>query len=132
MIRTALCDSFKLDIIQGRHVSDDDYRIALYDASAELSAATERYSPNGEVTGFGYDAGGKSLDDLRTGLNNGSAFMSFGDVVFENISVIASGCMIYNASKEGRAVAVFDFGQEVEARNGKLTVSIPSSVIAIV
>ena len=132
MIKTALCDSFKLDILQGRHSPKDDYRIALYDASAKFDQKTEFYTSNGEVSGFGYKAGGKSLDDLRTGLNNGSAFMSFGDVIFENISVIASGCMIYNASKEGRAVAVFNFGKEVEARNGKLTVSIPSSVIAIV
>lgn len=132
MISTALCDSFKLEILQGRHLMNDEYKIALYDASADLGQETKNYTANGEVEGFGYERGGKILGDLRTGLTDGSAHMSFGDVIFENVSVIASGCMIYNASKENRAVAVFGFGQDVEARNGKLTISIPSSVIAIV
>ena len=132
MIRTALCDSFKLDILQGRHSVTDEYKIALYDNSVDMGEETQAYTTEGEVEGLGYESGGKVLGDIRTDLIDGSAHMSFGDVIFENVSVIASGCMIYNASKENRAVAVFGFGQDVEARNGKLTISIPSSVIAIV
>lgn len=127
MIRTALCDSFKLDLLMGRQKIDDQYMIALYGPDASINRDSSEYTSNGEVSGNGYEPGGKELAGARAYLQDGSAFLAFDEVRWDNISVVASGCMIYNRSAGNRAVATFSFGQDVEARNGKFTVHIPSS-----
>ena len=127
MIRTALCDNFKLDILMGRQSSKDIYMMALYSDDAELGSFTTEYTATGEVSGSGYTDGGKQLENVRTYSEGGSAFLVFDEVRWENVSIAASGCMIYNQSAENRAVATFSFGKTVEARNGKFTVEIPSS-----
>lgn len=127
MIRTSLCDSFKLDLLIGRQSVNDEYMLALYSPGAMLNRDTTQYTPTGEVVGNGYMAGGKHLTGASAYTKDGSAFLSFDEVVWDNVSVVAAGCLIYNKSAGNRAVATFNFGQDVEARNGKFTVHIPSS-----
>lgn len=127
MIRTALCDSFKLDLLVGRQSIDDQYMIALYGPDATIDRNSTAYTTNGEVTGIGYEPGGKELSGARAYLQDGSAFLVFDEVRWDNVSIVASGCMIYNRSANNRAVATFNFGNDIEARNGKFTVHIPSS-----
>ena len=40
MITSSLCDSYVFEIVQGVHQPGDDYRMALYDESADLSYET--------------------------------------------------------------------------------------------
>ena len=43
-ITTALCESYKRELLMGLHAITDDYRMALYVDGARLSAATTAYS----------------------------------------------------------------------------------------
>lgn len=126
-ITTAICDAYKRELLEGVHAIGDDYRMALYGAEAQLSGTTLAYTPAGEVSGEGYRAGGLAIPNVRVDSENGSSFIDFDAVVWERVSVAADGCLIYNASKSNRAVAVFNFGETLLARNGKIEVEAPNS-----
>ena len=67
-ITSAVCSSFKQELLQGKHDFDsaggDTFKIALYTSSATLGAATTDYSATNEITndaGSAYVAGGATL-----------------------------------------------------------------------
>ena len=126
-ITSALCNSYKQEILEGVHASTDTYKIALFDSNSGLSASTTAYSTSGEVEGTGYTAGGVTLTGFTTGLSTSTAYLTFSDPSWENSTITARGCMIYNSSKSNKAVAVFDFGQNVSSVNGTFTVDFPGA-----
>lgn len=126
-ITSALCNSFKQEILEGVHDSTDTYKLALFDSNANLSAATTAYSTSGESSGTGYTAGGVTLTGFTTGLSGSTAFLTFSDASFDNSTITSRGCMIYNSSKSNKAVAVFNFGQNVSSVNGTFTVDFPGA-----
>ena len=126
-ITSALCNSFKQEILEGVHDSTDTYKLALFDSNANLSAATTAYSTSGESSGTGYTAGGVTLTGFTTGLSGSTAFLTFSDASFENSTITSRGCMIYNSSKSNKALAVFNFGQNVSSVNGTFTVDLPAA-----
>lgn len=126
-ITSALCNSFKQEILEGVHASTDTYKIALFNSNSNLSASTTAYSTSGEVEGDGYSAGGVTLTGLSTGLSGSTAYLTFSDPSWANSTITARGCMIYNSSKSNKAVAVFDFGQNVSSVNGTFTVDFPGA-----
>lgn len=134
-ITSAICNSYKQEIIEGIHSSSDVYKIALYTSSATLGASTTAYSSTNEVSGTGYSAGGATLSGFTTGLSSSTAYLTFTDVAISNATITARGCLIYNSSKSNKAVAVFDFGSEISSVNGTFTVDFPgagaSSLIGI-
>lgn len=126
-ITSAICSSYKQEILEGVHASGDTYKIALYTSSANLSAATTAYSSTNEVTGTGYSAGGVVLSGFSTGLSSTTAYLTFSDPSWANATITARGCLIYNSSKSNKAVAVFDFGQNVTSTSGTFTVDLPAA-----
>jgi hypothetical protein len=126
-ITSALCNSYKQEILEGVHASTDTYKIALFDSNAGLSADTTAYSTSGEVEGTGYTAGGETLSGFTTGLSGSTAYLTFSDPSWANSTITARGCMIYNSSKSNKAVAVFNFGQNVSSVNGTFTVDFPGA-----
>ena len=134
-ITSAICNSYKQELLEGVHASTDTYKIALFDSNANLSAATTAYSTSGEISGTGYTAGGEELAGFTTGLSSSTAYLTFTDPAWSNATITARGCLIYNSSKSNKAVAVFDFGQNVSSVNGTFTVDFPgvgaSSLIRI-
>lgn len=122
-ITTAICNSYKQEILEGVHSSLDTYKVALYTDAATLSAATTAYSATNEVaTGSGYTAGGLTLANFTSGLSGSVAFVTFDDPQWTSASITARGCLIYNSSKSNKAVSVYDFGQNVTSVNGTFTV----------
>jgi hypothetical protein len=126
-IVTALCDSYKMELLMGVHAITDDYRMALFLDGARLSAATTGYTNEMEAVGEGYEAGGIAIPNMRVEKNGSEFYIDFDPVVYERLTVAVDGCLIYNASKESRAVAVFNFGETLLARNGKIEVEAPST-----
>jgi hypothetical protein len=126
-ITSAICNSYKQELLEGVHASTDTYKIALFDSNSNLSAATTAYSTNGEVSGTGYTAGGEELAGFTTGLSGSTAYLTFTDPAWSNATITARGCLIYNSSKSNKAVAVFDFGQNVSSVNGTFTVDFPGT-----
>lgn len=127
-ITTAICNSFKKEILEGVHESTDTYKIALYTSNATLGASTTAYSATHEVAnGSGYTTGGATLTGLATGLDGSTAYLTFSDPQWTEASITARGCLIYNSSQSNKAVAVFNFGQDVTSTNGTFTVDFPAA-----
>lgn len=126
-ITTAICNSYKQEILEGVHSSTDTYKIALYTSSATLSASTTAYSSTNEVTGTGYDAGGKTLTGYVSGLSTSTAYITFNDPSWTSSTITARGCLIYNSSKTNKAVACFDFGSDVISVSGTFTIDLPAA-----
>lgn len=134
-ITTAICNSYKKELFDGTHASGDTYKIALFTDAATLGAGTTAYSSTNEASGTGYTAGGKNLTGFTSGLDGSTAYVTFTDASWTSATITARGCLIYNSSKSNKAVAVFDFGQNVTSTNGTFTVDFPgigaSSLIRI-
>ena len=126
-ITTAICNSYKKEIMEGVHAAGDTYKLALFTSAASLGADTTAYGTTNEVSGTGYTAGGATLADLVTGLSGSTAYLTFTDPSWANATITARGCLIYNASKSNKAVAAFDFGGDVSSTNGTFTVDLPAA-----
>ena len=127
-ITTAVCNSYKKEILEGVHAAADTYKIALFTDAATLSAATTAYSSTNEVAnGNGYTTGGATLSGLTTGLADSVAYITFSDASWTNATITARGCLIYNSSKSNKAVAAFDFGGNITSTNGTFTVDLPAA-----
>jgi hypothetical protein len=125
-IRSAVPLSFKHEILDGIHDAGDDYRMALYTSGADLDAKTANYNGQaGEVTGGGYAKGGRPLSGRKTGVAGNISYLTFENPKWLNATFTARGALIYNASKQNRAVAVIDFGQDHTCTNGTFAVTLP-------
>lgn len=126
-ITTAICNSYKQEILEGVHTSTDTYKIALYTDAATLGAATATYSTTNEVVGTAYVAGGATLTGYVSGLSSNTAYITFSDPSWANSTITARGCLIYNSSKSNKAVAAFDFGANVVSVSGTFTIDLPAA-----
>lgn len=137
-ITTAMCSTFKEELLGGVHDLDTDtLKLALIrkdDASnptATYDSTTTNYSDvtgnSDEASGSGYSPGGGTLTSPVITLSGTTAFVDFADEAFSNVTVEASGCIIYNSSQSNKAIAVFDFGGTVSATSGTLTVQFPTA-----
>jgi hypothetical protein len=119
MILQTQTTSFKKELYLGVHnLVVDTIKIALYGPSANLGPDTLAYTTAGEVTGSGYDAGGKVCQNVVVNSSGRVAFVSFDQVQWSPASFTCFGALIYNASKDNRSIAVIDFGGENTVTTG--------------
>ena len=138
-ITSAICSSFKQELLQGKHnfssSSGDSFKIALFDSSATLNATTTDYSTSEEITntsGSAYSAGGKALTNTGVGLTSTTAFTDFSDVSWSSASFTANGCIIYNTTTDGgtsttESVCVIAFGGDKTVSSGTFTIQFPTN-----
>ena len=137
-ITTAMCNSFKKEILEGVHnLETDTLRVALIKESptGTYDASTTNYSDLGadEASGTNYTADSVNNNLDVTGTNvyldtvAGVAYVDFPDLVFSNLTISADGAMIYNVSQSDKAIAVFDFGGTVTSTAGDFTVVFPTA-----
>ena len=115
----------KKALITGVHQPGDDYRIALYSASAKIGPTSKAYTTDGEIKGIGYNAGGVTLKGHRTGIIGKNAFITFDDVILKSATFSAAGAMIYNASKGNAALIVLNIGTEKHVYNSTFELKFP-------
>jgi len=133
-ITQALPNSFKKQLLDGDQDfttpagTGDRFKLALYVSTATLGAATTSYTTSGEVSssGTGYTTGGKALVNSGTSLVSTVAFTDFADLSFQNVTLTARGCLIYNTSFSNSAVAVLNFGADKTATAGTFTIQFPA------
>jgi hypothetical protein len=101
------------------------YKIALYNALADLGPTTLAYSTTNEITGTGYTAGGKTLTVIPPASSDQTAYISFATVIWDPANFTSRGALIYN-STTGSAVAVLDFGSDKTATN-TFTITFPTN-----
>lgn len=101
------------------------YKIALYNAYADLGPATLVYSTTNEITGTGYTAGGKVLTVIPPTSSDETAYLSFANVTWDPASFTTRGALIYNSTTNA-AVAVLNFGSDKTATN-TFTITFPAN-----
>ena len=146
-ITTAMCTSFKSELLQGIHNfhngsgggtttttgTGNTFKIALNTSSATLSASTTAYATTNEVsaTGTNYTAGGNTLTNVTPSSSGTTALTDFADTTWSSSSITARGCLIYNSSTTAgtanRAVAILDFGADKTSTSGDFTVQFPTA-----
>jgi len=132
-IDQAVCNSFKKELLEGIHDFEsgaDEFKLALYEDTANLSAATTAYpgdSTGGQVGDTGeYSQGGGVLQSQQTSLDTGVAIVTFANLSFTGVTLTARGALIYNTSESNKAVAVLDFGGNKTATAGTFTIQFPA------
>ena len=132
-IDQAVCNSFKKELLEGIHDFEsgaDEFKLALYEDTANLSAATTAYpgdSTGGQVSDTGeYSQGGGVLQSQQTSLDTGVAIVTFANLSFTGVTLTARGALIYNTSESNKAVAVLDFGGDKTATAGTFIIQFPA------
>ena len=133
-ISSAICNTFKRDLLKGKHDFDssggDTFKIALYTSSASLGATTTDYATTNEITntsGSAYSAGGATLTSVTPVASSTTAVCDFNDVSYTSASFTANGCLIYNDTATGDpAVCAVAFGGDKTVSSGTFTIQFPA------
>jgi len=131
-ITSAICNSFKTEILTGTHnfsaSGGNTFNLALYTSSASLGASTTAYTTSEEVSGSGYTAKGNALTSVDPALSGSTAVCDFADTSFTSASFTARGCLIFNDSASGDpAVCAIDFGSDKTVTSGTFTIQFPTA-----
>ena len=133
-ITTAMCNSFKQELLGGVHDLDThSLKLALIKPSptGNFNKSTTNYSEltssSDEATGTNYSAGGQVLDSPVISLSGDTAIVDFADEVFSNLTLTAAGALLYNTSASNKAIAVFSVGSNVASTAGDFTVIFPTA-----
>ena len=134
-ITSAICNSFKVEILKGVHnftaSSGNTFNIALYTSSATLNKSTTAYSSSNEISntsGSAYSAKGKALTSVTPALSTDTACCDFNDISWTSASFTANGCLIFNDSASGDpAVCAIAFGSDKTVTSGTFTIQFPTA-----
>lgn len=140
---TAICSSFKQELMQGTHnLGSNTIKALLVKASSTLvstnqtnvgtpgtgAPATTNIGTD-EVSGSGYSAGGVSCTAGSVGLTGTVAYwqpggaISFGTVT---LATAFDAVVMYNSTQTGKAIAVWNFGSTT-VNNGTFTINLPTN-----
>jgi hypothetical protein len=124
-------------VLEGEHdfrsSGGDQFKLALYGASASLSNTTTAYTTSQEVSASGtYAAGGGNLTSTGAGKTNNTSFIDFSDISFTSATISAQAAVIYNSNTSATtntnaAVMVLDFGAVKTSTSGTFTVQFPTN-----
>ena len=124
-----LTTSFKVELAQGLHNfttgTGDVFKLALYTANADLGASTTAYTTAGEVSGTNYSAGGITLTNITPSFQGTTAYWSFEDATFTNVTLTTNGALIYNTTNGNRSVCVLNFGLNITKTAANLVITFP-------
>ena len=111
-VNAGMTNSFKEEMLKGEHnLLSNTIKIALYTTSANIGSSTTAYTSSGEVSGSGYDAAGKELDNKTITQSGNTVYVDFGDVSWTSATLSnVAGALIYNDSVSDKSIAVLDFG----------------------
>jgi hypothetical protein len=131
-ITSAICTSFKVEILKGVHnftaSTGDTFRLALYTSSATLGASTPAYTTSEEITGTGYTAKGNALTSVTPVADGTTAVCDFADTSFTSATFTANGCLIFNDDATGDpAVCAVAFGGDKTVSSGTFTIQFPNA-----
>ena len=130
-ISTAMCTSFKQEILVGTHnftaTSGNTFKLALYTSSASLGASTTAYTTSNEVSGTGYTATGAALTSVTPTTSGTTAFCDFSDLTFSSSTITANGALIYNDTQSDKAVCTLAFGGDKTSTAGDFTIQFPTA-----
>ncbi len=114
------------------NTGSDTFRLALYDSTASLTAATTAYTATGELaTAGGYTAGGATtaISVSSASTANGTVIIwDFADVSWAAATFTCRGAMLYDDTAAGNpAIAILDFGTDKSPVAATFTVTFPAA-----
>lgn len=126
-IQQGLTISFRQEILQGEQdLLSDTLYIALYTALSNIGPNTTVYSTADEITGAGYTAGGRQLQNASIETSpSGDIYVSFDNVSWTNASFTTRGALIYNQTRGNKSIAVLNFGSDKTCSNQTFTITMP-------
>jgi hypothetical protein len=137
----AMCSQFKVDVLNGLHAfgtsviragtTKDDYKAALYLASASRGAGDTVYNSTGEVSGTNYSAGGVAVTTGSAPSLSGTTaiFTPSASIVYTNVTLGTAfdAVLIYNDTSATKlAVSVHTFGSQTVTA-GTFTLTMPTN-----
>jgi len=129
MITQTSCTIFQQNLLNGNeNFTTGTYKIALYNALANLGQQTTAYTSVNEVVGTGYTAGGQVLTISVPPTQNiqyNVTYVSFNNAVWNPASFTARGALVYNATT-GAACFVLNFGSD-KTCTSSFTVQFPTA-----
>ena len=129
MITQTSCTIFQQNLLNGNeNFTTGTYKIALYNALANIGQQTTAYTSVNEVVGTGYTAGGQVLTISTPPTQNSQynvTYVSFQDAVWNPASFTARGALVYNATT-GAACFVLNFGSD-KTCTSSFTVQFPTA-----
>jgi hypothetical protein len=142
-ITSALCNSYKQEVLRGEHDAADTYKFVLiksngtgtYNASTTNAGTPGTGSPTTSnvgtdevATSGSYTAGGTTLTGYSVTLQGSTAVLDFtSPTAFTAATISADGLLIYNSSKTNKAVATYLFpGSPIVSTSGTFTITMPA------
>ena len=142
-ITSAVCNSFKQELLQGYHsfnASGDTpagnaFKLALYTSSATINKSTTAYSATNEISntsGSAYSAGGIALTNVTPTLDSDTAICDFSNTSWSSASFTANGCLIYDSSSvtgmtSNASCVTIAFGGDKTVTSGTFTIEVPAA-----
>ena len=152
-ITSAICNSFKSEILQGGHClnasgstpAGNTLKLALYSSnSATLSKSTTAYAAPADAaadptstyevttTSSGYTGGGNTLTNIDPTLDSDTAICDFSDTNWTSATFTARGCLIYNTTAitgftTNRSILAINFGGDKTVTSGTFTIEFPAA-----
>jgi len=133
---TAICTSFKAEILQAYHnlgttvtrasTTADTIKAALYLTTGSIGAGTTAYSATNEVSGTNYTAGGATVTNATAPSTSGTSavWTPSASITWSNVTLSTAfdTVLLYNSTQSNRAILSFNFGsQTITAGNFTLT-----------
>ena len=133
----AICTSFKVEILNGHHAfgtavtrgatTKDDFKAALYLATATVNASTTVYSTTNEVNGAGYSPGGVAVTNATAPTSSGTTayWTPSASLTYPTVTIGPTDCvLIYNSTQSNKAVAAYTFSSQTLTA-GMLSLTMP-------
>lgn len=122
---SGIYDVVKEDLFTGAvDLSTDTIKLALLDDSHAFSASNAVWgdvSAN-EISGDGYDAGGKTLTSLSVTVSSNTAILDAADVEWTSASFTTYHGVLYDVTNTSSLICSFDWGGAQTVNNGTFTV----------
>jgi len=152
-IVSAICNSFKSEILQGGHclnasgstAAGNTIKLALYSANdAVLSASTTQWTVASDpsatptntyevsTTDTGYSSGGNTLTNIDVTLDSDTAVCDFANSSWTSATFTARGLLLYNTTAitgftTNRSILAINFGGDKTVTSGTFTIEFPAA-----
>lgn len=141
-VTSALCTSYKKELLSGVHLSTDTYKILLlkvgatgtYDATVTNAGTPGTGTPSlanvgtDETSGTGYTTGGVAMSGFTTSFSGTSVWLTWTtNPSWAASTISAIGAILYNVTQGNKVVAIISFGGTVTDTSGTFTITLPAA-----
>lgn len=131
MAGSGIYNRLKANLMKGLvnlHTGGDTIKVALYNVTHDFTATDTDYTTDNEISGSGYDAGGKTLQNQAV-TEAATTDWDADDLAWADATFSAWSAVIYDSTVSNDLIATIDFGGEKAVASGTFTIQFDSSGI---